>query len=654
VWLLALGAGVVPVALLEGELGAEELEGAALAGVLVVVFELLPQQQEHQERDGRCGWRSRQGSPSGLEGGHTKAAGPAPVGLRVTLAIAGIVGIAPRGVWHYRVARGRVPGLDGGRCFTGNASRGEGIVATHGQSIGTYRRGPVTAAIVLAGAFALMAAFAPGAMAKRMQVQRVFMPGFTGIPGPAEENYVPPRGARLGKVLNLDQVGVVKIGSPSAKNVIVLEPGTSAGAPYFIPFAKSLVARDPEWQVWAVERRENLLEDQTRLNRAKSAHATAEEVFNYYLGFITNSEVKHHFLPLVPPFLRTSEAEVLNHIGEQWGMNVAVQDLHIVIEAAKALGGKVVLGGHSLGGSVVTAYATWDFGGTPGADGLSGLVYDDGGSSPVPISKEAAETDLTNLDARKNPWLAFGGIESPFLGLFSALGSSSTLAFPKETSLAEAFPLLPEALKPRSPEGCSLKEPGCELVPVTNEAEFGFGVNVGTSPPSLVAAQAHVGTGVAPSAEEDGLHGWDGTGALTPLHRYAEMLAGAGLQKADGSEWYFPERLTIDTGAVAEGNNNPAQEVLGEHAIHGHELPTSLKILAINSELDKDLGANSLVAAEILAEQSGIPSENLTLINVENTYAHNDPAGAEPEGEGIDGNIFFKELSGFLEGIAAG
>ena len=39
-----------------------------------------------------------------------------------------------------------------------------------------------------------------------------------------------------------------------------------------------------------------------------------------------------------------------------------------------------MLGGHSLGGGVVTAYATWDFGGQPGANGLSGLVYIDGGS----------------------------------------------------------------------------------------------------------------------------------------------------------------------------------------------------------------------------------------------------------------------------------
>jgi len=312
------------------------------------------------------------------------------------------------------------------------------------------------------------------------------------------------------------------------------------------------------------------------------------------------------------------------------------------LRAAKALGGKVVLGGHSLGGSVVTAYATWDFGGVPGADGLSGLVYDDGGSSPVPVSREAAEEALGRLHA-KSPWLAFGGIPAPFLGIFSALGSTATLTFPEESSIAESSPLLPSFLKPRNAKG--------ELIPVTNEAEFGFGVNVGTSPPALIAAQVHAGAGIEETAKADGLHSWNGSGALTPLRRYAEMLSGAGLPNANGTEWYFPERLTIDTGAVAEGNANPAQQVLEEHAIHGHELPPSLKILAINSELDKALGLNSLQAAEILAEQSGIPRENLTLIDREETYAHNDPAGADPAGEGVQGNVFFKELATFLRGI---
>ncbi|HEY2562620.1 MAG TPA: hypothetical protein VGI44_02840, partial [Acidimicrobiales bacterium] len=74
---------------------------------------------------------------------------------------------------------------------------------------------------------------------------------------------------------------------------------------------------------------------------------------------------------------------------KQWGMNVAVQDLHTVISKATKLGGKVVLGGHLLGGSVITAYATWDFNGRAGADDLAGLVYIDGGSSPA--SESAAQ-----------------------------------------------------------------------------------------------------------------------------------------------------------------------------------------------------------------------------------------------------------------------
>jgi alpha-beta hydrolase superfamily lysophospholipase len=65
-------------------------------------------------------------------------------------------------------------------------------------------------------------------------------------------------------------------------------------------------------------------------------------------------------------------------------MRVEIADLRRVVKAAQRRGRRVVMGGHSLGGSITTAYATWDFGGRPGASGLSGLVYIDGGSSPTP------------------------------------------------------------------------------------------------------------------------------------------------------------------------------------------------------------------------------------------------------------------------------
>jgi pimeloyl-ACP methyl ester carboxylesterase len=487
------------------------------------------------------------------------------------------------------------------------------------------------AGVIAALMCAVMATGASGAT--KIRVSRAWMPTPAAPNTPSDFNL---KGFHLKKDLDLNQVGVIKIGSKKAKNVLVFEPGTSAGAAYIVPFAKSLVERLPGWQVWSVERRENLLEDQSRLNMAKHGKATPQEVFHYYLGYLTEAGEPKPHMNLIPP----------EDVGfaREWGMNVAVEDLHTVIESAKALGGKVALAGHSLGGSVVTAYATWDFAGNPGADGLSGLVYDDGGSGPTAVSKEKAEEELTKL-SKGSPWLAFGGIGSPFLGLFSSLGAMATLQGPEEASLAEGFQLLPSSLKPTNGKG--------ELIPVTNEAEFGFGVNVGSSPPSLIAAQVHAGQGLEETAKEDGLVGWNGSGAISPLRRYAEMLAGSGVNNADGDEWYFPERLTIDTGAVADGNQNPAQEVLGEHAIHGHELPKSMKILAINSELDKAVGPgfSTLTAAETLAAQSGIPAENLTLIDKETEYAHNDPAAAEPEGN-IEGNAFYSGLVPFLEGLA--
>jgi pimeloyl-ACP methyl ester carboxylesterase len=53
-------------------------------------------------------------------------------------------------------------------------------------------------------------------------------------------------------------------------------------------------------------------------------------------------------------------------------------------------GGKVVVGGHSLGGTMTTAYATWDSGGTSGARGLAGLVFIDGASRTEPVTADAA------------------------------------------------------------------------------------------------------------------------------------------------------------------------------------------------------------------------------------------------------------------------
>jgi pimeloyl-ACP methyl ester carboxylesterase len=426
--------------------------------------------------------------------------------------------------------------------------------------------------------------------------------------------------AAPGTPARYNKVGVIKVGPSGAKNVLVLEPGTSAAAAYFVPLAKWIVSKTSGWQVWAVQRRENLLEDQSELNLYKERKATTSQLFDYYLGYIKDRSITHHYQPV---------ADSTVEFAKQWGMNVAVQDLRVVIGAAKKLGGKVVLGGHSLGGSVVTAYATWDFDGRAGADDLAGLVYIDGGSTTTPVSAQVATQTLQALDAPgASPWLAFGGIVAPYAGLFEATGAASALLDPNAPSLGQTSGLLPSDIVPP--------------VPVTNVGQYGYALNASTSPPSLLAAQAHLGQGIAAQGP---VRGWNGTGALTPINRFATMFSGEGVQNANGTEWYFPQRLTDDTGAVDNGNANPAQSVLDVNATMGHHLPKTLLIYAFGARLG---GASVPEDAQILAKQSGIPIRNLTLENYQSTYSHNDPAGAYPN------NAFFKNLIPFLGKVSHG
>jgi hypothetical protein len=415
----------------------------------------------------------------------------------------------------------------------------------------------------------------------------------------------------------LNRVGVLKMGAKDAPNVLVLNPGTSASAAYFAPLARTIV-RDTggNWQVWSVERRENLLEDQSMLNKVKDGRASAQRFFDYYLGWLADPDVHRHLQP-VP------DADV--PFARDWGMNVELHDLRRVVKAAGNGGRTVVLGGHSLGGSITTAYATWDFNGQPGGDGLSGLVFIDGGSGPTPITRHEAKQALEDLQS-SSPWLAFGGIPSPYLGLFSAVGSTLTKIDPDGPSLFEGFPLLPSNIVPP--------------VPVTNEAGFGYAIDTGTSPENLIAAQVHAGH-LAASGDP---RGWVRDGDITPIQRWASALSGTGLRNLDGTAWYHPMRLTIDSRAVADGNANPAQRVLDVRAIHGDDL--TMPIYAFGAALG---GQRVLDAAEALAQQSNIPSSDVTLVDRHRAYAHNDPAAADP-----GDNAFIKHLIPFLERAGTG
>ena len=175
-----------------------------------------------------------------------------------------------------------------------------------------------------------------------------------------------------------------------------------------------------------------------------------------------------------------ADPRLQGRFAKRWGMSVAVGDLHRVIAAARRRGGQVVLGGHSLGGASSPPTPPGTSRGAPGADELAGLVYIDGGSFRSAERRACPPGAARRSTPRGSPWLAFGGIPAPFAGLFSATGSLAALIDPDSplgrpgVRAADAFDLTPS-------------------VPVTNLAQYGYALNVKTSPASLIAAQAHLG-----------------------------------------------------------------------------------------------------------------------------------------------------------------
>ena len=412
-----------------------------------------------------------------------------------------------------------------------------------------------------------------------------------------------------------DKVGVIKQGPAKADHVLVLVPGTSASAVYFRPLAGAIVRRLRGWQVWSVERRENRLEDHSKLNEAKADRASVQELFDYYLGWLGNpNPPAEHFRPV-------ADADV--PFARRWGMAVAVGDLRRVVTAARRGGRTVVLGGHSLGGTITTAYATWDFRGRAGAEQLDGLVFIDGaaGGREVP-SRAEAEESLEALEA-SSPFLDLTGTGLPWsAGVFNLVGATAALKEPTARSVFTDWPFLPANLRPP--------------VEATNRGGYGHAFDTATSPDSLRLIQVHIGRLAESGDPRDWVNGELGT-----VERVARMFSGLGVRGRDGTAWYHPLRLTIDGRAINNGKRNPAQAVLGDRAFHGDEV--KLPMYAFETELGDD---RVIRAVRQLAGQSGVPRRERVFVDRSRSYAHVDPLAASP-----GRNAFLKTVVPFLRRI---
>jgi hypothetical protein len=433
-------------------------------------------------------------------------------------------------------------------------------------------------------------------------------------PAAAREHVLTLKGVDAPGPARLDTVKVLQMGPASARHVLVLEPGTSAGAPYFRPIAQDLLARLPGWQIWSVERRENGLEDHSVLRRALERKVSVQRLFDYYLGWLGKANPGRHFEPVAD-----GDAAYV----KRWGMAVAMGDLHRVVAAARRGGRTVVLGGHSLGGSMTTAYATWGFGGRAGARDLAGLVFIDGAGGSigrrVPTAAEARKS-LADLDqASASPFLnlGFGPWEA---GVFNAIGSSAARLAPRALSVFDAWPLLPGILRPP--------------VPTTNRGGYGYAIDTQTAPKSLALVQMHIGHLADSGSPRDWVDGELGT-----VERAARLFSG--IPAMDGSSWYHPVRLSLDASAIANGTRNPAQKVFGDRATHGRDV--QLPMYAIETSL----GAGRVLKnVRALARRSGVPRRKLVLVDRHTTMAHIDPLVDVPRR-----NAFLKTVVPFLKRI---
>jgi len=410
-----------------------------------------------------------------------------------------------------------------------------------------------------------------------------------------------PTPAVAGTPARYDAVQVRTFGSPAASHVLVLVPGTNGGAGDFDLVAPYLAAHVPDLQVWSEMRREGALQDESVVQSTLAGKTTSQQMFDYYLGWISNPGITHHYQALKPadyPFVA------------DWGMAVAMNDLHAVIMRARD-GGKhtVTLGGHSLGGTEAAVYPAWDFNGQAGYTTINGIVCIDGcagapSTFEAPATIPSVQASISQL-ATTGPWLDLLKLGLPWAtGVFSEVGAVTAYKDPTGPATTFAtFPLLPSYLKPP--------------VPVTNQAQFGYAFDYKTSPPGLKLIQVHSGH-VAPTGDPAD---WVDTD-ITPVKNVIDVFAQTPLAAA---EWYYPERLSIDAGASAPLQQTQVAAYLGLRLLHTAQVDVPL--FAFQTALG---GADNGVvgSARAYKAESRIPS--VTAVSRTDTYSHLDPLLASP------------------------
>ena len=346
-----------------------------------------------------------------------------------------------------------------------------------------------------------------------------------------------------------------------ARAIVVAMPGFLGGGGSLDPLARSLVRRGAAAgeaiEVWAIDRRANLLEDLRGMNAAE-ATSEPEMAAGYYFGGQALGGVAF------PGFVGQADVAYMS----EWGLATHVEDLRRVIAQvpAAARRGHVFLLGHSLGAAFAEAYAAWRFAdGSRGVDELAGLVLIDGVLGEAPIDEAAYRNGLggafplPGLDAIRTSTryvaLPFLGVEIyPRVEIMALRVLAHPTAVTADEGRDNALSLLLSLPRERLPR-------------LSDAAALGLGFDDQSSPLGFVRASLGRATGGPLETYQNPFGGDEIVRPSDPAARYdwvdareaqpAEWtsLAAFAHASADGrsnfAEWYFPARLALDLQAVS-------------------------------------------------------------------------------------------------------
>lgn len=362
---------------------------------------------------------------------------------------------------------------------------------------------------------------------------------------------------------DLNRTQVVRFSAadtPDVRAVVVAMPGIFGGAGTFEMLARHLVRRSIDAgepiEVWAIDRRSNLLEDRRGLDAAEAAEDADVARGYHFRGETVGGEAFAGFAAQADvPFM------------SEWGLETHLEDLRALIDRVPATEQKarVFLMGHSLGASMTEAFAAWRFAdGSRGAELLAGIVLVDGSAPTAPIT-EAEYTDGTS-----GGFMSIPGIDTIRESTrYLALPLLGVEVYPQAEIAAMDALYAPDVVQDDRGRDMVLAAlmslPAQRIPPMTNAGAFGWAFDDASNGLSFAAVSMGEPTG-GPTEEYESLFGatlirpsdsvatydWiDAPDADPPEYTPLANLAHSWIDgRTNFAEWYFPVRLTLDLSAV--------------------------------------------------------------------------------------------------------